>query len=75
MKGLRHRNIVCLKEVVDDPKAFKIILVMEYMPGGCVLARQDLEKGERIPEEIAKKTFKDMVKVRKMPSLYLINLL
>eukprot|EP01062_Namystynia_karyoxenos_P029226 TRINITY_DN219_c0_g2_i1.p1 TRINITY_DN219_c0_g2~~TRINITY_DN219_c0_g2_i1.p1 ORF type:complete len:1501 (+),score=273.00 TRINITY_DN219_c0_g2_i1:124-4626(+) len=36
MKKLRHRNLVSLHEVIDDPEHDKLILVMDYMPGGPV---------------------------------------
>eukprot|EP01065_Artemidia_motanka_P047736 TRINITY_DN7546_c0_g1_i1.p1 TRINITY_DN7546_c0_g1~~TRINITY_DN7546_c0_g1_i1.p1 ORF type:complete len:900 (+),score=196.22 TRINITY_DN7546_c0_g1_i1:70-2769(+) len=36
MKKLRHRNLVSLHEVIDDPDGDKIILVLEYVQGGPV---------------------------------------
>lgn len=37
MKKLRHRNIVSLHSVVDDPEAEKMYMVMDYIGGGTVL--------------------------------------
>ncbi|KPA76925.1 putative protein kinase [Leptomonas pyrrhocoris] len=36
MKTLRHRNIVSLYEVIDDPSADKLYLVMQYVDKGVV---------------------------------------
>ncbi|KAL7704907.1 protein kinase [Lotmaria passim] len=36
MKRLRHRNIVSLYEVIDDPSADKLYLVMQYVDKGVV---------------------------------------
>ena len=33
-RKIRHRNLVRLYEVIDDPKAAKLYLVMEYITGG-----------------------------------------
>jgi serine/threonine protein kinase len=36
MKKLRHRNIVALYEVIDDPDAEKLYLVMQYIDRGSI---------------------------------------
>ncbi|KAK7200694.1 Protein kinase domain/Protein tyrosine kinase [Novymonas esmeraldas] len=36
MKKLRHRNIVSLYEVIDDPNADKLYLVMQYVEKGVI---------------------------------------
>jgi serine/threonine protein kinase len=36
MKKLRHKNIVSLYEVIDDPSAAKLYLVMQYVDRGCL---------------------------------------
>jgi serine/threonine protein kinase len=36
MKKLRHKNLVALYEVIDDPAAAKLYLVMQYVDHGCV---------------------------------------
>ncbi|KAI8620225.1 kinase-like domain-containing protein [Chytriomyces sp. MP71] len=36
MKKIDHRNVVVLREVIDDPEAAKVYLVLEYMAGGEV---------------------------------------
>ncbi|CAK0783136.1 hypothetical protein CVIRNUC_006332 [Coccomyxa viridis] len=62
MRTLRHKNIVALQEVVDDPGGNKMLLVMDYMEGGPVLTREGLERGRRIPEPLALQYFRDMCK-------------
>lgn len=56
-----HRNIVGLVEVVDDPKSHKMLIVMEYCDGGPVLTRSGMENGRKIPENLARLYFRDMV--------------
>ncbi|KAJ3078380.1 hypothetical protein HDU99_000613, partial [Rhizoclosmatium hyalinum] len=36
LKKIRHPNIVGFREVIDDPDAEKVYIVLEYMPGGEV---------------------------------------
>ncbi|CUF38816.1 protein kinase, putative [Bodo saltans] len=36
MKKLRHKNIVALFEVIDDPAAEKLYLVMQFIDRGCI---------------------------------------
>ncbi|DBB11245.1 hypothetical protein WJX82_004325 [Trebouxia sp. C0006] len=62
MRTLRHKNIVSLQEVVDDPTGNKMLLVMDYMEGGPVMTRDALEKGRCIPESLALQYFRDMCK-------------
>ncbi|KAK9905511.1 hypothetical protein WJX75_001206 [Coccomyxa subellipsoidea] len=62
MRTLRHKNIVALQEVVDDPAGNKMLLVMDYMEGGPVLTREGLERGRRIPEPLSLQYFRDMCK-------------
>ena len=40
MKKLRHKNIVSLIEVINDPKVQKVYIVMEYIDG-CEVGRVD----------------------------------
>lgn len=62
MRTLRHKNIVSLQEVVDDPTGNKMLLVMDYMEGGPVMTRDALERGRCIPEALALQYFRDMCK-------------
>lgn len=62
MRTLRHKNIVSLQEVVDDPTGNKMLLVMDYMEGGPVMTRDALERGRCIPEPLALQYFRDMCK-------------
>lgn len=41
MKRLRHRNIVTLFEVIDDPEAEKLYLVMQYVEEGPLAVPRD----------------------------------
>ena len=56
-----HPNIVSLREVVDDPTSNKMLIVMEYCEGGPVMTRAGLARGRRIPEEVSRPYFRDMV--------------
>lgn len=38
MKELDHPNLVKLYEVIHDPSNNKLLMLMEYVEGGCVLA-------------------------------------
>ena len=37
MKKLKHRNLVTLHEVIDDPAVDALYLVLEYCAGGPIL--------------------------------------
>ncbi|KAJ3117161.1 hypothetical protein HK100_000887 [Physocladia obscura] len=41
LKKISHNNVVSLREVIDDPDAEKIYLVLEYMAGGEVEWRRE----------------------------------
>ena len=41
---LKHKNVIALKEVIDDPKSEKVYLIMDYCQGGTLHAQ--LEKTE-----------------------------
>ncbi|EFN56955.1 hypothetical protein CHLNCDRAFT_143521 [Chlorella variabilis] len=62
MRRSLHPNVVALREVVDDSSSNKMLLVMDYMEGGPVMTREGLERGHRIPEEVARLYFRDMCK-------------
>ncbi|CAD2222850.1 Protein tyrosine kinase/Protein kinase domain/Kinase-like, putative [Angomonas deanei] len=47
MKALRHRNIVSVYEVIDDPTASKLYLIMQYIDGGAI-ASVSVEEGTDI---------------------------
>ena len=36
MKNLIHKNIVKLKEIIDDSSSKKLYIVMDYLPGGTI---------------------------------------
>ena len=40
LKKLSHPNIVNLVEVIDDPAADSLLLVMEYVEGGTLQPRE-----------------------------------
>ncbi|KAL4435655.1 hypothetical protein ABPG77_002618 [Micractinium sp. CCAP 211/92] len=60
MRRVLHPNVVALREVVDDQASNKMLLVMDYLEGGPVMTREGLERGHRIPEEVARLYFQDM---------------
>lgn len=60
MKSLRHRNIVSLYEVIDDPLARKVYLIQEYMDGGVVMPDQEL--AEPLPLNFVRRCFRDIVR-------------
>ena len=41
---LFHINIVKLEEVIDDPQNSKIYLIMDYLSGGTLASKLELEK-------------------------------
>jgi serine/threonine protein kinase len=51
MKQLKHRHLVALKAVIDDPEADRLYLVMQYVPHGPFLAKVD-----RLPASAAHRT-------------------
>eukprot|EP00798_Chlamydomonas_sp_ICE-L_P028505 gene28505-31662_t len=62
MRKMKHHNIVTLSEVINDPAGSKLLLVMEFMEGGPVLTRDNLEKKEKLLESLALRYFRDMLK-------------
>ncbi|KAG2491374.1 hypothetical protein HYH03_010371 [Edaphochlamys debaryana] len=62
MKELDHPNVVKLYEVIHDPSNNKLLMIMEYVEGGCVLAGSSPTQKIPIPESTAVKYFRDVVK-------------
>ncbi|GIL76111.1 hypothetical protein Vretifemale_5833 [Volvox reticuliferus] len=62
MKELDHPNVVKLYEVIHDPSNNKLLMTMEYVEGGCVLAGSSPTQKVPIPEATAVKYFRDVVK-------------
>ncbi|KAF9139258.1 hypothetical protein BG015_002116 [Linnemannia schmuckeri] len=60
MKKCIHPNVVRLIEVIDDPNARKIYLVLEYMEGGEVRWK-DAEEKPILPLDDARTIFRDIV--------------
>ncbi|ORZ04556.1 kinase-like domain-containing protein [Lobosporangium transversale] len=60
MKKCIHPNVVRLIEVIDDPTARKIYLVLEYMEGGEVRWK-DTEDKPILPLQDARSIFRDVV--------------
>ncbi|KAF9113684.1 hypothetical protein BGX27_001047 [Mortierella sp. AM989] len=60
MKKCIHPNVVRLIEVIDDPNARKIYLVLEYMEGGEVRWK-DTEDKPILPLREARSIFRDIV--------------
>ncbi|KAG0210806.1 hypothetical protein BGX28_008942 [Mortierella sp. GBA30] len=60
MKKCIHPNVVRLIEVIDDPNARKIYLVLEYMEGGEVRWK-DTDERPILPLEDACSIFRDVV--------------
>ncbi|KAF9939617.1 hypothetical protein BGZ67_009197 [Mortierella alpina] len=60
MKKCIHPNVVRLIEVIDDPNARKIYLVLEYMEGGEVRWK-DTEDKPILPLQDARSIFRDVV--------------
>ncbi|KAF9125382.1 hypothetical protein BGW39_007434 [Mortierella sp. 14UC] len=60
MKKCIHPNVVRLIEVIDDPNARKIYLVLEYMEGGEVRWK-DMEDKPILPLDDARAIFRDIV--------------
>ncbi|KAF9115803.1 hypothetical protein BGX27_006415 [Mortierella sp. AM989] len=60
MKKCIHPNVVRLIEVIDDPTARKIYLVLEYMEGGEVRWK-DVDDKPILPLDDARAIFRDVV--------------
>ncbi|GAX77682.1 hypothetical protein CEUSTIGMA_g5125.t1 [Chlamydomonas eustigma] len=62
MKELDHPNLVKLYEVVMTPGSDKLLMIMEYVEGGCVL--QGSRPTSKVPllEPVAKEYFRDILK-------------
>ena len=62
MKACGHPNIIQLFEVILDPLADRIFLVMERLSGGVVMAPRNLPKGKACHTEAeARFIFQDLV--------------
>lgn len=62
LKMADHQCIVSLKAVIEDQGVGKIVLVMGWAEGGAAISRDQLERGDRLSEEIARLYFRDMVR-------------
>ena len=47
MKELDHPNVVKLYEVIRDPEQSKLLMIMEYVEGGCALQGSSIVKKVR----------------------------
>jgi serine/threonine protein kinase len=54
MGRVAHPNMVCLKEVVDDPQRNKVLIVMNYAEGGPILPRRAIALGMMLPEDMCR---------------------
>ena len=54
MGRVAHPNMVCLKEVVDDPQRNKVLIVMNYAEGGPILPRKAIAQGMMLPEDMCR---------------------
>jgi serine/threonine protein kinase len=64
LKKCAHPNIVTLREFIDDPRAKKIYLVLEYLEGGDISWQRELEDGAFEPVisiEQARYVFRDLI--------------
>ncbi|KAF6258183.1 hypothetical protein COO60DRAFT_1693425 [Scenedesmus sp. NREL 46B-D3] len=61
MKKLDHPHVVALHEVIHDPDAKLLIMVMEYMPGGPLLSSVGQGRTEPLPEAAARHHFRELV--------------
>ena len=48
LKGLYHPHIVQLKEVIDDPEAPLLYLVMQFLPGKSIQEKLDAVKSNEL---------------------------
>ncbi|KAJ8904060.1 hypothetical protein NDN08_000589 [Rhodosorus marinus] len=53
-----HKNIVTMKEIVEDPIRRRVLLVVELMPSGALMS---MENPVPLQLDLAKKVFKDCV--------------
>uniref|UniRef100_A0A7S1XCN7 Protein kinase domain-containing protein n=1 Tax=Compsopogon caeruleus TaxID=31354 RepID=A0A7S1XCN7_9RHOD len=57
MKKLDHPNILRLKAVFDDEEANSLYMVLEYMPGGCVMKSTKTQGADPLPEDRCRSIF------------------
>ncbi|KAL3150518.1 hypothetical protein ABBQ32_000336 [Trebouxia sp. C0010 RCD-2024] len=58
---LHHPNIICPFEVIDDPQADKLLLVMEYAEAGPVMRGDRSTEKVPLAEGVALKFFRDVL--------------
>lgn len=63
LKKLIHPNIVRLREVIDDPKADKVLLVMDYVAGGAIMESASVRPEDALTEDAARKYMRDVLLV------------
>ena len=57
---MRHKNIIALREIIDDPRSEKVYLVMDFCEGGTLHAK--LEASENgLPETLVKSYFRSLI--------------
>jgi serine/threonine protein kinase len=63
LKKCNHPNVVGLKEVIDDPHAEKIYLVLEYLAGGDIKWRNTTTNPPKpvLTQDEARRVFRDTV--------------
>jgi serine/threonine protein kinase len=61
LKKLKHRNVVPLYEVIDDPESEKLYLVMKYVDGGPIAKVQPNNTCDAIAAERAKEVMRELV--------------
>eukprot|EP01065_Artemidia_motanka_P024644 TRINITY_DN2953_c1_g2_i1.p1 TRINITY_DN2953_c1_g2~~TRINITY_DN2953_c1_g2_i1.p1 ORF type:complete len:743 (+),score=215.90 TRINITY_DN2953_c1_g2_i1:284-2230(+) len=60
MKKLAHPRVVRLHEVIDDPTADKMYLIMDYVPGGQLLQLSNTGTCDPLPREKAARYARDI---------------
>jgi serine/threonine protein kinase len=64
MKRLKHRHLVALKAVIDDPAADRLYLVMQYVPHGPFLQRLphfSSHRSEPLTETVARRYTRQLI--------------
>ena len=57
---MQHKNIIALKEIIDDPRSKKVYLVMDFCESGTLHNKLDATTNG-MPEPLVKSYFRNLI--------------